>query len=189
MIQQTCNNADETLLLQQTLLNRTLALKGERCHDRKHRKLCIPVLLCTIMNRGSRHVPLVNGRRKKLWYSGIHSSWKWSMLGTESMKTRNIFRGWLRTFDANMKTAGRKVCAILDNCFAHQIEDSEHSYVEVKFLPLICTLLIQQLDQSMNCAYLLWHIDKLLPQLCEIIRLREMSRPGGSNGNTSSGGN
>ncbi|XP_077512797.1 LOW QUALITY PROTEIN: uncharacterized protein LOC144123973 [Amblyomma americanum] len=163
-------NADETALFYQMLPCRTLALKGEKCHGGKHSKLRISVLLCANMDGSDKRVPLVIGRSKKprcfsnsrqleIQYASNQKAWM----------TRDIFRGWLQAFDADMKTAGRKVCVILDNCSAHHIEDLELSQVEVKFLPPNCTSLIQPLDQgiinSVKCAYRRRLIDKLLLDL------------------------
>ncbi|KAH9372295.1 hypothetical protein HPB48_006985 [Haemaphysalis longicornis] len=55
-------NADETGLFYQMLLNRTLALKGDRCHGGKQSKLHITALLCVNMDASDKRVRVKEGR-------------------------------------------------------------------------------------------------------------------------------
>lgn len=163
-------NGDETGLFYQMLPSRTLAVKGDRCHGGKQSKLRISVLLCVNMDGSDKRTPLVIGKSKKP--RCLANSRKLNVTYTSNTKawmTRDIFRTWLQTFDAEMKDAGRSVCLVLDNCSAHHVEDVELTNVELKFLPPNCTSLVQPLDQgiinSVKCAYRKRVIDKLLLDL------------------------
>lgn len=57
------------------------------------------------------------------------------------MDARAIFGEWLKAFDRDMGRQGRKVCLLLNNCSAHNVEDIALENVELKFFP------IQALDQ------------------------------------------
>lgn len=54
-------NADETGFFYQMLPNRTLALKGDRCHGGKQSKLHITALLCVNMDASDKRVRVKEG--------------------------------------------------------------------------------------------------------------------------------
>lgn len=47
-----------------------------------------------------------------------------------------------------MGRQGRKVCLLLDNCSAHNVEDIKLEHVQLKFFPPNCTSVIHPLDQG-----------------------------------------
>ena len=58
-------NADETGVFFNVLPDRTLAYKGESCHDGKHSKDSLTVLLCVNSDGSDKQVPIVIGKSPK----------------------------------------------------------------------------------------------------------------------------
>lgn len=80
--------------------------------------------------------------------------------------TRAIFGEWLEDFDRDMGRQGRKVCLLLDNFSAHNVEDVALENVELKFFLQNCSSIIQPHEQgvieSVKWAYRKCVIHKLL---------------------------
>lgn len=154
----------------QMLPNTTLALKGDWCHGGKQSKLRITALLCVNKDASDKRVPLVIGKSKKP--QCFKNARKLEVQYTPNKKawiSRDIFPDWPREFDKEMKSDGRSVCLLVDNCSAHHVDDVELTNVELQFFPPNCTSLVQPLDQgiisSVKCVHRRRLIDKLLLDL------------------------
>lgn len=160
-------NADETGLFYELLPTKTLDMKGQLCSGGKHSKKRATLLLCTNMDGSDKRCPLVIGKsaRPRCFKGGKSLPVKY-IANNKSWMTRAIFCDWIKAFDRDMKAQNRKVCLLIDNCSAHNIENLELENVEVRFFPPNCTALIQPLDQgiirSVKSAYRQRLIQRLL---------------------------
>ncbi|XP_064455097.1 tigger transposable element-derived protein 6-like [Ornithodoros turicata] len=163
-------NADETGLFYQMLPNKTLDVKGDRCHGGKQSKQRLTVLLCANMDGTDKRVPLVIGKSAKPRCFKGHSiiPMKYAS-NTKAWMTRAIFSDWLKEFNEEMRRKGRKICLLLDNCTAHHIVGLNLPHIELRFFPANSTSLLQPLDQgvirSVKCAYRERLIQRLLLNL------------------------
>ncbi|XP_070377297.1 tigger transposable element-derived protein 6-like [Dermacentor albipictus] len=151
-------NADETGLFFELLPSKTLHMKGQPCSGGKHSKKRVTVLLCCNMDGSEKRCPLVIGRSAKpRCFKGGKSLPVKYVANKKSWMTGAVFKEWLTAFDRDMTAKKRKVCLLIDNCSAHNVEDVQLQSVEVRFFPPNCTALIQPLDQgiinSVKSAY------------------------------------
>ena len=66
---------------------------------------------------------------------------------TNAWMTGVFFKDWLKEFDIDMGRQQRKVCLLMDNCSAHNVEVRLRN-VEIVFLPPNTTSSVQPLDQG-----------------------------------------
>uniref|UniRef100_A0A224Z9W5 Tick transposon n=1 Tax=Rhipicephalus zambeziensis TaxID=60191 RepID=A0A224Z9W5_9ACAR len=160
-------NADETGLFYELLPKKTLHMKGQACNGGKHSKKRVTLLLCTNMDGSDKRCPLVIGKSlRPRCFKGSRILPVKYVANRKSWMTRAIFGDWIKAFDRDMKAQNRKVCLLIDNCSAHNVDDVELGNVDVRFFPPNCTALIQPLDQgiihSVKSAYRQRLIQRLL---------------------------
>lgn len=127
-------NADETGLFYEMLPARTLDFKGSRCQGGKQSKKRVTVLLCTNLDGSEKRPLLVIGKSAKpRCFKGNRTLPVKYVANSRAWMTRAIFGEWVKAFDRDMSRQGRKVCLLLDNCSAHNIEDVELENVQLKF--------------------------------------------------------
>lgn len=115
----------------------------------KNSKKRVTVLLCANMEGLDKRPPLVLDKSAKpRCFKGNRGLPVKYVANKKVWITRTIFTEWVVAFDRDMKRQGRKVCLLLDNCSAHQIDDVVLTNTEVEYFPPNCTSLIQPLDQG-----------------------------------------
>ena len=158
-------NADETGLFFRSLPCRSLVAKGDDCKGGKLSKDRVTVLLCASAT-GEKLMPLVIGRSANpRCFKSCHRT---SLRVTyESNKkawmTGEMFAGWMRRIDNQMRLQNRHILMFLDNCGAHPALQFDN--LKVVFLPPNTTSRLQPMDagiiQNMKVVYrkkLLRHI-------------------------------
>ena len=150
-------NMDETGLLFRALPDKTLAVRGSDCAGGKKSKERLTVSLC-VNALGEFETPLVIGRAatpRCFRGMGPHLlpvTWK---ANRKAWMTGDIFREWLRKFNAKMKGQNRKVLLFIDNASSHSKETL--SNVTMHFLPPNTTSVLQPLDlgviRNVKCHY------------------------------------
>lgn len=179
-------NADETGFFYELLPAKTLHMKGQPCSGGKHSKNRVTLLFCTNMDGSDKRCPLAIGKsaRPRCFKGGKVLPVKY-LANQKSWMTRAIFCEWLKAFDRDMKSQNRKVCLLIDNCSAHNIEDIKLENLDVRFFPPNCTALIQPLDQgiihSVKSAYrqrlvqrMVFNVDRGRPTKVDLFMALEM---------------
>ena len=142
-------NCDETGLYFRALPEGTMCFKSEKLSGSKKAKQRLTVLLTTNMDGSDKRMPLVIGKSMKpRCFRGV-----WSMpvkytANKNAWMTAAIFQDWINELEKMMGKKGRKVCLLLDNCSAHNIEKDHLKHVEVVFLLANTTSSVQPLDQG-----------------------------------------
>ncbi|KAM3936770.1 tigger transposable element-derived protein 4-like [Leptodactylus fuscus] len=140
-------NTDETGVFFNLMPNRTIAVKGEKCHGGKMSKERITVLVTTNAD-GSEKIPiLVIGKYKKpRCFKNVRTLPCEYKNNTKAWMTGDFFVQFLRALDAKMGTRNRKVALFLDCCPAHPQEVEGLRNVDLYFFPPNCTSKLQPLD-------------------------------------------
>ena len=113
-------NANETGLFWRLLPDKTLAFKHEKCHGGKKSKERITAMVCTNMDGSEKWPLLVIGKFKNpRCFKGIRKLPTNYEANKRAWMTGELFSKWLRSFDAEMSKADRKVLLVIDNCSAH----------------------------------------------------------------------
>ena len=152
-------NADESGLFFKARPNKSLAFKGEKCHDGKKSKDRITVLFCCNMDGGEKLRPLVIGKSASpRCLKGINKE----NLGViyrsnkNSWMTAAIFTEWLNIINKHFSHQNRKIILFIDNFSGHE-KNIELSNIKVVFFPANTTSKLQPLDQgiihSFKCLY------------------------------------
>ncbi|XP_037276705.2 tigger transposable element-derived protein 6 [Rhipicephalus microplus] len=142
--------------------SKTLDFKGQKCHNGKHSKQRVTILLCANMNGTNKRPLLIISRSKKPHC--FKGNRRLPVSYTANLKlwmTRAIFSSWLQSFDADMRKANRAVCLLLDNCSAHHV-DVQLGNVCVVFFPPNGTSENNGVIRSAKCAYRERLIQRLL---------------------------
>ena len=79
--------------------------------------------------------------------------------------TALTFEEWLTEFDRDMVKADRKVCLLLDNCSAHNVDTDSLKETELIFLPPNTTSVIQPLDQGIIRNFKHYYRKRVLSKL------------------------
>ncbi|XP_064486017.1 tigger transposable element-derived protein 6-like [Ornithodoros turicata] len=151
-------NADEFGLFFQMLPNRTLYVKGSRCHGGKQSKQRLTVMLCVNMDGSDKRPPLVIGKsmRPRCFKGHPRLPVKY-VANSKAWITRSIFGEWLKCFDDDMRRKKRTVCLLLDNCTANHVVGIKVTNIELVYFPANSTSVLQPLDQviihSVKCGY------------------------------------
>lgn len=112
----------------------TLGFKGSYCQGGTQRERRITVLLCTNMDGSDIQLLLViRMRAKPRCFRGNRSVPVKYVASGRTWMTWAIFGEWLETFDRDVGRQGRKVCLLLDNSSAHNVEDTDLKKVPSKF--------------------------------------------------------
>lgn len=163
-------NTDETALFWQLLPSRTLALRNEDCHGGKLSKVRVTILLTANMDGSSKLRPLVIGKFKSpICLRGCGPLPVTYTFNKKAWMTRVLFETWLRDWDEELTSSGRKVCLLLDNCSAHHCGVSLKN-IELCFLPPNATAVLQPLDQGIIRAFKQGYRKRLVEQL--LVKMR-----------------
>ena len=127
----------------------TKCFQIEKLSENKRAKAHLTVLLAANMDGFDKMKPLVIRKSAKpRCFRGV------ALLPVIYKANKNawimaaIFQDWVNDFEKHMQIEGRKVCLLLDNCSAHNIEKSHLKYVQLVYLPANTTSSIQPLDQG-----------------------------------------
>ncbi|XP_065304542.1 tigger transposable element-derived protein 6-like [Dermacentor albipictus] len=158
-------NADETALFWQMLPNRTLACRDDKSHGGKVNKARISVLLATNVDGSTKLRPLVIGKSKspRCLKNALSVPVSYRSNGKAWM-TSELFGKWLKSWDDDLVSQGRKVCLLVDNCSAHHCNVSV-SNIELRFLPPNTTSVLQPLDQGVIRALKAGYRKRLVQRL------------------------
>ncbi|ODM88784.1 Tigger transposable element-derived protein 6 [Orchesella cincta] len=145
-------NADETGLFYRLLPDKTHEYKKQTCFGGKKSKERLSVLLCANATGSDKLKPLVIGKSAKprcfsaiknlaslpVTYRSNKSAWM----------TSQIFEEWLRTLDRDMRLQNRKILLLIDSCPPHVAAVTQFPNVNVVFLPVNATSIVQPLDRG-----------------------------------------
>lgn len=92
--------------------------------------------LCANTDGIDKRCPLVIGKSvRPRCFKGGKSLPVGYLANKKSRMTRAIFRDWIIAFNRDMKVQNHKVCLLIDNYSAHNVEDVELENVEVRIFP------------------------------------------------------
>jgi hypothetical protein len=141
-------NADEARLFYKLMPNKTLQLKGEKCHGGKKSKERLTVLATSNMYGSEEIKLLVIGKfQNPRCFKGIKSlpvEYRWNK---KAWTTSQIFVEWVRFLDKQFSHQKRKVLFFVDNCSAHPSIDKLKS-INLQFLSPNTTSKLQPMDQG-----------------------------------------
>lgn len=151
-------NCDETGFFYRCLPNRTVSLKGSKCHGGTKSKERITVLLCCNMSGSEKLELLVIGKsaQPRCFPKKTTKHHSVSKLGchyrnqTKAWMNREIFGEWLLMLEEKFSNENRNILLLLDNFSGHKIPEFETSskHVKLLFLPENTTSVTQPLDQG-----------------------------------------
>ena len=140
-------NADETGLYFRGLPDQGHTVSSKKLSGMKIAKDRITVLACCNMSGTDKRPLLVIGKSKqpRCFPTNLKTLPVVYKNSAKSWMTSCIFTDWLKDFNKEIRSSGRHICLLVDNCSAHpKIELSNIIY---EFLPPNTTSLIQPLDQ------------------------------------------
>lgn len=141
-------NMDETGLFFKMLPERTLAMKGEKCHGGKKSKERLTIgVACNMDGSDKRKLCVIGKSKKPRCFKGVHHLPVDYQANRKAWMTMSIFEVWLKDFDRDMLRQKRKVLLVLDNCTAHKVTIKLEA-VELLYLPPNTTSKLQPLDQG-----------------------------------------
>lgn len=144
-------NMDESGIFFNLLPERSLDLKGNKCHGGARSKERLTAVFCCNADGSEKHKVWIIGKSKnprclknvnRLYLPCEYSHHRAAWIESTS------FREWLLRFNRKMITQKRHVLLTMDNCAAHKITDLELSNVTVQFFPSNTTSCLQPLDQG-----------------------------------------
>lgn len=143
---------DETGLFFNCLPDRTLALRGDKCHGGKKAMERLTVVLCCNADGSEKLKPLVIGKFAK---PRCMKNVRMDQLpvvfcaNKKAWMTGALFKDWLINLQRKMSCADRHILLTMDNCSSH-IGSKELSTpnIEVLFFPPNTTSVVQPLDQG-----------------------------------------
>nr|XP_037280355.1 tigger transposable element-derived protein 6-like [Rhipicephalus microplus] len=165
-------NADEMAFFYQMLPDKTMHFKGNSCKGGKQSKVRITVLLCCNSTGTKKLKPLVIGKYKKpRCMRNVVSLPCDYRANSRVWMTRELFSEWLLKVDDEMRSAGRKILIIADNCSAHLV-NVRLTNVQLEFLPSNCTSLLQPLDQGIIKSVKAHYRTRLVQRLLINLRMK-----------------
>ncbi|GBL89945.1 Tigger transposable element-derived protein 4 [Araneus ventricosus] len=140
-------NLDETGLFYRLLPDKTLSFKGEKCTSGKATKQRQTLLLGANISGNEKLKPLVIGKSKRpRCFKNVKSPPVEYEANSNAWMTTTIWERHIRKLDSQFSRQKRNVAIIVDNCTVHnQLENLKA--IEIVFLPLNVTALLQPLDQ------------------------------------------
>lgn len=142
-------NMDESGIFFNILPDRTLAVKGERCHGGKRSKERLTVALCCNSDGTEKHPPWIIGKyANPRCFKGVKTLPCNYRSNKNAWMTASLFREWLLSFERRMAGQNRKILLIMDQCTAHNIEGLPLRNIKVLYLPANTTSYLQPLDQG-----------------------------------------
>lgn len=150
-------NCDETGIFYRCLPNRTVSLKGSKCHGGANSKERVTALLCCNMT-GTEKLPLLvigksetprcfpkkpKGSHHPLAKLGCHYRHQ-----AKAWMDRTIFADWLFELDQQFGKQKRKILLLLDNFSCHYVPKLDLKNIQLLYLPANATSLCQPLDQG-----------------------------------------
>ncbi|XP_046601956.1 tigger transposable element-derived protein 4-like [Neodiprion lecontei] len=139
-------NADETGLFYNLIPDKTLKFKGEQCKGGKLFETRITVLVAANMT-GSKKILVIGKAKKPRCFKNIHSLPVTYENNTRSWMISLIFEKWLGSWDAELKSGGKKILLLVDNCPAHPVV-SNLKCIKRVFLPPNVTSVLHPMDQG-----------------------------------------
>ena len=140
-------NADEFGLFFAALPNVSLHLKGQRCSGGKFSKNRITGLVCSNAEGDKMPLLIIGKSKVPRCFKHVKSLPCTYRNQTKAWMNSDIFEAWVKTIDAKMKSAKRKILLLVDNCRAHPII-SDLEAVELVFLPKNTTAKLQPMDMG-----------------------------------------
>jgi hypothetical protein len=142
-------NADETGIFFNLLPSKTFATRGDKCHGGNKSKDRITALLCANSDGSENLTPLIIGKFakprcfKNVWalpckYTSNKNAWM----------TSGIFKTFLKSLDAKMGGANRKILLFIDKCPAQPPDTDFLRNIKVVFFFRLIVLVI--------CSHLTW---------------------------------
>ena len=137
--------------------DKTLTVKGDKCHGGKKSKERITVLVWANMD-GSEKLPLlVIGKfAKPRCFKGVQSFPVTYRSNSKAWMNSALFEDWVQQLDRRFQREKRDVLLVIDNCPAHPKIDGL-SAIRLVFLPPNTTSCLQPCDQgiinNLKCFY------------------------------------
>lgn len=144
-------NFDESGIFFNLLPDRTLGIRGEKCHGgTRSKQRLTAIFICNSDGSEKLRLWVIEKWANPRCFKGIDRS----KLPCEYSNQRNAwidetaFWQWLINFDSRMRVQNRSVLLTLDNCSAHKISSLQLTNVKIKFFPSNMTSRLQPLDQG-----------------------------------------
>ena len=141
-------NADETGLYWRAIPDGTLTFKGVEAPGSKIAKDRMTLLLACNMDGSEKIDPLTIGKSKNpRCFKNVKTLPVDYKANKNAWMTADIWKEWLQHIDNKMRSKGRRIVMLCDNCAAHA-NDVKLTNVKLVFLPPNTTSLIQPMDQG-----------------------------------------
>ena len=129
-------NADETDLFWRMLPDKTMAVKGDKCHGGKKSKECITLLVGANMD-GSEKLPLlvIGKYANPRCFKGVQSLPAAYESNKKAWINSKLFTKWIKKLDGQFSKQNRQVLMFVDKCPAHPVVHSSIEYNEARFFP------------------------------------------------------
>jgi transposase-like protein len=161
-------NADETGLFYKLLPDKTLQMKGEKCHGGKRSKERLTLMVASNMDGTDKLPLLVIGKfQNPRCFKGIKSLPVTYKANKKAWMVSSIFEEWLRNLDRRFMREKRKVLVFVDNCAAHPPIPNLKS-ITLKFLPPNTTSKLQPMDQGIINNLKVKYRQKLLKYIIQV---------------------
>ena len=163
-------NVDESGLFYQYLPNKTFTLQAEKAsRGIKEFKQRLTILVGANMAGNDKLEPVVIGKAAKpRCFRGINRIPLPYYSNAKAWMTSQVWTDWIQKFDYRMKTEGRKIALIIDNCPAHPIV-SNLTNVDVFYLPPNTTSHTQPCDQGIIQALKMKYRSILLKKFLDAV--------------------
>jgi hypothetical protein len=141
-------NCDETGVSFRALPDSGMVYKHEKPSGSKLAKERITALVtCNYTGSDKRKLFVIGKSEHARCFRGVAKLPVQYKANKNAWMTAVLFKDYLKDFDRDMVRQKRKVCLLMDNCSAHNV-DARLTNVEVVFLPPNTTSSVQPLDQG-----------------------------------------
>ena len=161
-------NVDESRLFYQCLPNKTFTLPAEKAsRGKKESKLRLTMLIGANMTGEDKLDPLIIGKSANpRCFRGVGHIPLPYTFSAKAWMTSQIWTEWINKFDHRIRSKGKKIALVIDNCPAHPVV-SNLTNIEVFYLPPNTTSHTQPCDQGIIQALKLRYRSQLLTTFLE----------------------
>nr|CAB3238194.1 dihydrolipoyl dehydrogenase, mitochondrial [Phallusia mammillata] len=167
-------NCDETGIYFRKLPEKSMYIVNEKLSGDQKCMERLTVLLATNMDGSDKQELLVIGKTmESQCFTGIKKLPIKYRSNSSAWVTPAIFQEWLESFDERLQEQNKKICLLLDSCFAHKIEEKGLRCVELVYLPPNSVPSVQPLDQGITKNMKHYYRRRLLQKILLSIEANE----------------
>ena len=160
-------NADEFALFYQCLPNKTyhFKFKGENWSGGKRSKVKLTGMAAGSATWEKLPIFVIGKSKRPRCFKNVKSLPCQYTAQKKSWMDSQIFEDWVRKIDRKLRTDGRKIALIIDNCPAHP-HVSDFTDIQLIFLPPNTTSVLQPMDQGVIRSLKTQYLGRVMRLLC-----------------------